>query len=832
MKRWFTPVVLFTLILTPAPISADSDECYDCHDDTDLESEDGRPVGVDPDVLSASTHAEVDCRDCHVQDGDYEDAPHFERYQRVRCARCHAESSRSFAASFHGRALARGDRSAPGCGTCHGRSHAVERLNLRTAERACRRCHERQTELYDTSVHRAAARAGKASPGCISCHPTHDGGLPPSVGAVNKLCEACHQDAMAMVETGGHTVLKLEGKMSCASCHDVHATHRPQVDRTALQACENCHPDYRAQFAGSVHEEVLDRGEMTCISCHRTHQVEGEAAEAEGFGCGGCHEEVEADYRKSAHRMARLHGDAIAATCDDCHGSHNVVPTDDLDSPVHPCSEPDTCGKCHSENAVITTDYVRLPISLPRYLNSVHGINWQVCQPTAVCSDCHNSHLLLTASHPDSSIHKTHLANTCGECHEKESQEYVNSVHGRALNHGIDDSPSCTDCHEEHLILAHTDPASPVHPANLSHDVCANCHEDPELAARYGLPAQVIESYEDSYHGWAVQRGGKKVAVCVDCHNTHAIGSVLDPESSIHKNNVVETCGRCHANANPQFAASYTHVLAHGRLMIHDWVRIFYVWFVVLVLGGMVFHNLLLYLHDLRHHLRHHKQEPAVRRMTRAEIIQHALLVVTFFGLAISGFALRFPDAFWVEWLTAAGFTEEFRRGFHRVAAVLLVVVSLYHVAYLLFTRRGRALGWALLPRPRDVREALQNLLYHLGRREERPRFAGFDYTQKAEYWALVWGTIVMSVTGLVLWFPALATDWLPAWVVRVCEVVHFYEAILAVSAIFIWHFYFVILRPAIYPMSWIWLDGRMPAEEWKGEHPDAEASLTIPAEE
>jgi ABC-type transport system substrate-binding protein len=103
--------------------------------------------------------------------------------------------------------------------------------------------------------------------------------------------------------------------------------------------------------------------------------------------------------------------------------------------------------------------------------------------------------------------------------------------------------------------------------------------------------------------------------------------------------------------------------------------------------------------------------------------------------------------------------------------------------------------------------------------------------TAQSAYLYPVYDTLTRQNEDFTL-SPALATDWLPAWVVRVCEVVHFYEAILAVSAIFIWHFYFVILRPAIYPMSWIWLDGRMPAHEWKTEHPEAEPELTMPAEE
>ncbi|MDH3215987.1 MAG: hypothetical protein OEN01_06800, partial [Candidatus Krumholzibacteria bacterium] len=97
--------------------------------------------------------------------------------------------------------------------------------------------------------------------------------------------------------------------------------------------------------------------------------------------------------------------------------------------------------------------------------------------------------------------------------------------------------------------------------------------------------------------------------------------------------------------------------------------------------------------------------------------------------------------------------------------------------------------------------------------------FRAFDYTQKAEYWAVVWGTWIMALTGLVLWYPTVATSYLPAWTVRVSEVIHFYEAVLAVSAIFIWHFFYVIFMPGEYPMSTTWLNGRMPAGEWKETH-------------
>jgi cytochrome b subunit of formate dehydrogenase len=136
--------------------------------------------------------------------------------------------------------------------------------------------------------------------------------------------------------------------------------------------------------------------------------------------------------------------------------------------------------------------------------------------------------------------------------------------------------------------------------------------------------------------------------------------------------------------------------------------------------------------------------------------------------------------------------------------------------------RRGRNSLRAMAPGFHDVRQAGENMAFHLGLRRARPAFRTFDYTQKAEYWALVWGTWVMALTGFILWYPTLATRWGPVWIVRVAEVIHFYEAILAVSAIVIWHFFFVIFLPSVYPMSTTWLDGRMSREEWNEFHAGA----------
>jgi cytochrome b subunit of formate dehydrogenase len=425
---------------------------------------------------------------------------------------------------------------------------------------------------------------------------------------------------------------------------------------------------------------------------------------------------------------------------------------------------------------------------------------------------------LLTAQDPESSINRFRLAETCSACHNREAREYQRSVHGKALAMGIEDSPTCTTCHEEHLIRRHDDPRARVSAEHRARELCGHCHTDPELVSKYGITGGVVESFLDSYHGWAIDRGSELVANCTDCHNIHEIRSVIDPESSIHPANVTATCGRCHEGSNPTFAQSYTHAGALKARGYHGWARLIYLYLIGVVLGGMAIHNLVVARHELRSYLRRRRNEPSILRWRSAERFQHLVLLLSFFGLAVTGFALRFPDAWWVRVLGLGG-NETIRANLHRVLACVMVAVFVYHAVWVIITRRGRSALGGLAPRASDVVHLFQNMGFHLGLRRERPAFELFDYTQKAEYWAVVWGTLIMGLTGFVLWFPTLVTGWLPAWVVRVSEVVHFYEAVLAVSAIIIWHLFYVVFLPSQYPMSTIWLNGRMPVDEFKEMH-------------
>ncbi|HET6349934.1 MAG TPA: cytochrome b/b6 domain-containing protein [Candidatus Krumholzibacteria bacterium] len=638
-------------------------------------------------------------------------------------------------------------------------------------------------------------------------------------------CLDCHDDAGMRSDKGRLIGIVAKtfhagqhGDLDCVDCHSAPGDYEdvPHFKKYTKVDCTSCHDDVRETFKGSVHDPLFASGKMSCTSCHTIHP-RGNGHTEPLYACGNCHEKEEVEYATSVHRLGRRQNGG-AATCGTCHGSHHIVAVADTTSPVNPRNVPKTCGGCHEKQAPLTKYFVRLPVVVPAYLASVHGEGWKEGKRTAVCTDCHGSHDSRLPSDPKAHINRANVASTCGHCHEKIATEYESSIHGRAVAVGIHDAPTCIDCHNEHLIKKPQDPTAAINPENRARELCGDCHTNPELVSRYGIMPGVVESYLDSYHGWAMSRGSDLVANCTDCHTVHDIRSPLDSLSTVNPANVVHTCQRCHPDATATFAQSYTHAAALEPRGPSAWVRKLYLWLIAVVLGGMGLHNALIARYEMKRHFAHVRSEPYIQRWYRAETVQHMVLFLTFAGLAITGFALRFPTAWWVRLIRLGGH-EGVRANLHRTFGVLLIVTAIYHSIWMLAARRGRSALRGMAPGAHDVRHAFENMAYHVGWRRSRPAFRTFDYTQKAEYWALVWGTWVMALTGLVLWFPTVATHLFPAWIVRVSETVHFYEAILAVSAIFIWHFFFVIVLPVVYPMSTTWITGRMPVHEWQEFH-------------
>ncbi|MGZ3615123.1 MAG: formate dehydrogenase subunit gamma, partial [Thermodesulfobacteriota bacterium] len=208
-------------------------------------------------------------------------------------------------------------------------------------------------------------------------------------------------------------------------------------------------------------------------------------------------------------------------------------------------------------------------------------------------------------------------------------------------------------------------------------------------------------------------------------------------------------------------------------------------------------------------------------RMTLNERIQHLNLAINFTILVITGFALSYSTAFWVSPIADAPLGMTFRGFLHRLCGVATVTLGGYHLLYLAFTARGRQIAKDMIPGLKDAKdllETLKNNLY-INRPAKALKMPRFNFREKLEYLGLIWGTIVMTVTGLILWFK---TEWLqffPLWAWDVARAIHFYEAILATLTIIVWHFYSVVFNPDVYPMSWAWITGDLTEHEMEEEH-------------
>jgi hypothetical protein len=135
----------------------------------------------------------------------------------------------------------------------------------------------------------------------------------------------------------------------------------------------------------------------------------------------------------------------------------------------------------------------------------------------------------------------------------------MEGIHGRELIKGNPDVPTCLTCHGGHAIMMNEDPNSPVSPSSLAH-TCASCHDNDEIAEKYGMPPARLETFVGSFHGLASEYGQKDVANCASCHGEHRILPSSDPSSSIHANNLPGTCGKCHEQAGKHFADGKIHL--------------------------------------------------------------------------------------------------------------------------------------------------------------------------------------------------------------------------------------------------------------------------------
>jgi cytochrome b subunit of formate dehydrogenase len=670
----------------------------------------------------------------------------------------------------------------------------------------------------------------------------------------NDDCFMCHSDNTLTMEKNGKEIplfvkedvfkSSAHSKLSCVSCHKgFDPESMPHAENIQEINCVNCHQKVLTKH--SFHPQIIKSkglgksSDTSCKSCHGIHDVVSPKKSTSKWNnknlivtCGNCHKDATDHYLASNHAEAFKNGDKGAPNCISCHKSA-ITKSAFKDNKVEmKKAQEQLCLSCHLDNKDVRERSTPSAGFIHAYDKSVHGyaLHNKNNGDAANCINCHNSHEIIKGSDSRSSVYRLNIPTTCGKCHSEIQKEFSESIHGQLVMQGNGDAPSCTNCHGEHNILKTDDPNSPVAFQNVSKEICSPCHSSVKLSEKYGIAANRYKTFSQSYHGLALSGGSAAVANCGSCHGIHNIKSSNDPTSMVHKDNLVKTCGTCHPGANETFTQGNIHItLEEADEPILYWISTTYIFLLFSLLGGMFLHNLL----DLikKSKIRKLKQLGKIReeehghalylRMTINERIQHATMAISFMILVLTGFMLRYPDSWWVSHIRdISSHAVEYRSWIHRIAAIAMILVSLYHIYYIAFTQRGRELVRDLFPKLKDLTDAIGVAKFNLGFSKVKPKLDRFSYVEKAEYWALVWGTIVMTLTGLLMW---IYIDYIGAfskldW--DIARTIHYYEAWLAFLAIVIWHFYFVIFNPDIYPMSLAWFKGTVTEEEMADEHP------------
>ena len=669
----------------------------------------------------------------------------------------------------------------------------------------------------------------------------------------NDDCLMCHDDNSFTMEKDGKevSIYVSEGKfnssshskLKCVTCHtNFDAEEIPHSDNLSPKACGDCHQKQIVKHL--FHPRILKASgiekekDVNCLNCHDYHYPQDPNAEGSKWStknipnsCGQCHNEIKESYLTSEHYAASKEGMLGAPNCLTCHKNPIARVHSNEDTVTIKISQEKLCLSCHLDSPEVRARTSPSAGFITMYEKSVHGSELNSGNPkVANCVNCHGSHAVLKSTDRKSQTFKENIPTTCGNCHKEISKEYLESVHGVALEKGVSESPACTDCHGEHNILKHNDPNSPVSFQNLSREVCSPCHSSLILSTKYGIVSNRFETFSDSYHGLAIEGGSVAVANCASCHGAHNIKPSSDSTSTIYKGNLVKTCGGCHKGANTNFTIGKIHITRQDESEpIIYFIASAYIALIFSVIGLMFVHNILDFFRKAK--IKKMKQRGLIReerhghslylRMSVNERIQHASLAVSFLTLVVTGFMLSYPNSWWVSHirdLSSGAF--EARSLLHRISAVIMVTVSLYHIYYILFTVRGKQLIRDLLPRYQDIRDAVDVAKFNLGISKTKPKLDRFSYVEKAEYWALIWGTIVMTATGIIMWFDNTFMGILTKLGWDIARTVHYYEAWLAFLAIVVWHFYFIIFNPDVYPMSLAWWKGTLTEEEMAEEHP------------
>lgn len=209
-----------------------------------------------------------------------------------------------------------------------------------------------------------------------------------------------------------------------------------------------------------------------------------------------------------------------------------------------------------------------------------------------------------------------------------------------------------------------------------------------------------------------------------------------------------------------------------------------------------------------------------VTRFSVSQRGQHLVVMLSFTFLMITGLPQKFFDQSWAQAIIALLGGIDLARQIHHISAWVFAASAGYHLVDALYFMFVRNAPFSMAPTLRDFSNAIVTLRYSLGLSTEQARFDRYDYRQKFEYWGIVFGAIIIGLSGVILLFPTQVTSVLPGIVVAAARELHSNEALLAFLTIVTWHLYGAHFGPERFPGDSSIFTGTIPKERMLEEHP------------
>lgn len=780
--------------------------CGICHKSADMQF----VKGIHGQALSLNEPYAPTCKECH---GEHEilskGNPNSMTYKMnipILCGNCHKEGApvarlydinehniiENYSQGIHGKGLYQsGLLVTATCNDCHN-SHLIlphespnSSINPNRIARTCMKCHIKIEETHKKVIKSELWEKSPGSvPSCTDCHPPHKV-EPQKIENVipNQSCLKCHlkdpEKGEFLISAVGDTLQfnlqhlagSVHKNIECAKCHtDVsHDLKRP-CETAKKVDCSNCHIDVSNKYYMSGHGKgVLNKSENapTCTDCHGTHGTKSRFDDTSPTYrgsiptlCGSCHQEsgtanemtdlkeVDAfmDYSKSVHGKGLTNkGLLVSAVCTDCHTTHYELKESDTLSSIHPKNVPGTCAKCHTS---IYKDY----------LESEHSIRYNAEGKTyPTCSTCHSAHKI-SPTNKDNFMHE--ITVQCGTCHEKLSETYKETYHGKAYMLGDLNAARCSDCHGAHKILTIDNPNSMVGYKNIV-NTCQQCHPKANLAFTGYLTHATHNDNPILF--WAFWGMTSLLIVVFGFFGLHTL---LWLPTSLKQRKI-------NRHKTPVGKVKYYRRFNKRQRVTHVMVILS---FILLALTGMA--------------------------LKFAHMGWASWLIDMLGGVKAAGNIHRFAAI-----VTFAYFT------FHLLTLFQLRAKVGSSWKTFIFGSNS------LMFNKQDIKDLVASMKWFFGK-GPRPEYGRWTYWEKFDYMAVFWGVAVIGLSGLILWFPEFFTQFIPGWAINVAQIIHSDEALLATGFIFTVHFFNTHLRPESYPMDTVIFTGHVPLEEYKKDRP------------